>query len=228
MEKNKQPGFMDPIVIYNTIKNKRKEYLKTHFSGRSKKQPWYMLTKGKCKNYEERAMSWGQCVNNFKVPSETKVMNERLVVKRMGKAAFMESVVQHKLTKWVRKHPAPCDEKDLFKKEFLDPWKEERDKALERFRDVVVSIYDKTVLPFDKKKALIVPMINMGGGVKTYPNMDPIEIGYPLCNFAGKRFVKKEDIAKVCKKTLEKVSKQYDCKSVNYTYERKVLLKVAA
>ena len=143
MEKNKQPGFMDPIVIYNTIKNKRKEYLKTHFSGRSKKQPWYMLTKGKCKNYEERTMSWGQCVNNFKVPSETKVMNEKLVVKRMGKAAFMESVVQHKLTKWVRKHPAPCDEKDLFKKEFLDPWKEERDKALERFRDSVVSTYHK-------------------------------------------------------------------------------------
>lgn len=143
MEKNKQPEFMDHIVIYNTIKNKRKEYLKTNFSGRSKKQPWYMLTKGKCKNYEERTMSWGQCVNNFKVPSETKIMNERLVIKRMGKAAFMESVVQHKLTKWVRKHPAPCDESDLFKKEHLDPWKEERDKALERFRNVVVSTYHK-------------------------------------------------------------------------------------
>lgn len=143
MEKNLQPGFIDPIVRYNTIKNKRKEYLKTHFSGRSKKQPWYMLTKGKCKNYEERTMSWGQCVNNFKVSSETKIMNERLVVKRMGKAAFMESVAQHKLKKWVRKHPAPCDENDLFKKEHLDPWKEERDKALERFRNVVVSTYHK-------------------------------------------------------------------------------------
>lgn len=143
MEKNLQPGFTDPIVIYNTIKNKRKEYLKTHFSGRSKKQPWYMLTKGKCKNYEERTMSWGQCVNNFKVSSETKIMNERLVVKRMGKAAFMKSVAQHKLKKWVRKHPAPCDENDLFKKEHLDPWKEERDKALKRFRNVVVSTYHK-------------------------------------------------------------------------------------
>lgn len=117
---------------------------------------------------------------------------------------------------------------DLFKNEFLEPWKEERDKALEHFRDVVVSIYDKTVLPYDRKKALIVPMIDMGGGVYSYPNMDPITIGYPLCKFAGKRFVKKDTVVDVCKETLKKVSKQYNCKSVDYTYERKVLLSVAA
>jgi hypothetical protein len=75
---------------------------------------------------------------------------------------------------------------------------------------------------------LIVPMIDMGGGVRTYPNMDPIIIGYPLSKFAGKRFVKKDTVADVCKKTLKQVSKQYNCKSVDYTYERKVLLSVAA
>ena len=143
MEKNLQPNISDPNVIYNTVKNNRKAYLKAHFSIRSKKQPWYMLTKGKCKNYEERMKSWGACVDNFDVPSEIKVMNERTVIKRMGSAEFMERLAQHKLAKWVRKHPAPCDEKDLFNKEFLDPWKEERDKALERFRDVVVSTYYK-------------------------------------------------------------------------------------
>ena len=96
-------------------------------------------------------------------------------------------------------NPAPCDEMDLFKNEFLEPWKEERDKALEHFRDVVVSIYDKTVLPYDRKKALIVPMIDMGGGVYSYPNMDPMTIGYPLCKFAEKRFVKKDTVVDVCK-----------------------------
>lgn len=229
MNKNLQPNIPDPIVIYNTVKNDRKAYLKAHFSIRFKKQPWYMLTKGKCKNYEERMKSWGVCVNFYDVPSEIKLLHKKNTNKRIGKAKFMEGMAQHKLARWVRKHPAPCEETDLFKNEFLKPWEEERDKALEHFRDVVVSIYDKTVLPYDSKKALIVPMIDMGGGVYSYPNMDPITIGYPLCKFAGKRFVKKDTVVDVCKETLKKVSKSgYNCKSVNYTYERKVLLSIAA
>ena len=228
MKKNLQPNIPDPIVIYNTVKNNRKKYLNEHFRIRSKKLPWYMLTKGKCKNYEERMKSWGACVDYFDVPSETKVMSERVVIKCIGKANFMERLAQHKLAKWVRKHPAPCDESDLFKNEFLKPWEEERDRALEHFRDVVVSIYDKTVLLYDSKKALIVPMIDMGGGIRTYPNMDPLTIGYPLSKFTGKQFVKTDTIADVCKKTLKKLSKCYDCRSVDYTYESKVLLSIAA
>lgn len=146
MNKNLQPNIPNPIVIYNTVKNNRKKYLNEHFRIRSKKLPWYMLTKGKCKNYEERMKSWGACVDYFDVPSETKVMNERVVIKCIGKANFMERLAQHKLAKWVRKHPAPCDESDLFKNEFLKPWEEERDKALERFRNVVVSTYFKLKL----------------------------------------------------------------------------------
>lgn len=143
MNKNLQPNIPDPIVIYNTVKNNRKAYLKAHFSIRFKKQPWYMLTKGKCKNYEERMKSWGACVDFYDVPSEIKSMCEKNTNKRIGKAKFMEGMAQHKLAKWVRKHPAPCDESDLFKNEFLKLWEEERDKALERFRNVVVSTYFK-------------------------------------------------------------------------------------
>lgn len=102
MDKNLQPNISDPNVIYNTVKNNRKAYLKAHFCVRSKKQPWYMLTKGKCKNYEERMKSWGACVDYFDVPSETKVMSERVVIKRIGSANFMEQLAQHKLAKWVR------------------------------------------------------------------------------------------------------------------------------
>lgn len=143
MNKNLQPNIPDPIVIYNTVKNNRKAYLKAHFSIRSKKLPWYMLTKGKCKNYEERMKSWGACVDFYDVPSEVKSMCEKNTNKRIGSANFMERLAQHKLAKWVRKHPAPCDESDLFKNEFLKPWEEERNKALERFRNVVVSTYFK-------------------------------------------------------------------------------------
>ena len=146
MNKNLQPNIPDPIVIYNTVKNNRKAYLKAHFSIRFKKQPWYMLTKGKCKNYEERMKSWGACVDFYDVPSEVKSMCEKNTNKRIGSANFMERLAQHKLAKWMRKHPAPCDESDLFKNEFLNPWEEERDKALERFRNVVVSTYFKLKL----------------------------------------------------------------------------------
>lgn len=143
MNKNLQPNIPDPIVIYNTVKNNRKAYLKANFSIRFKKQPWYMLTKGKCKNYEERMKSWGACVDFYDVPSEVKSMCEKNTNKRIGSANFMERLAQHKLAKWMRKHPAPCDESDLFKNEFLKPWEEERDKALERFRNVVVSTHFK-------------------------------------------------------------------------------------
>lgn len=146
MNKNLQPNITDPIVIYNTVKNDRKAYLKAHFSIRFKKQPWYMLTKGKCKNYEERMKSWGACVDFYDVPSEIKLLHEKNTNKRIGKAKFMEGMAQHKLARWVRKHPAPCEETDLFKNEFLKPWEEERDKALERFRNVVVSTYFKIKL----------------------------------------------------------------------------------
>ena len=146
MEKKLQPNIPDPIVIYNTVKNNRKAYLKAHFSIRFKKQPWYMLTKGKCKNYEERMKSWGACVDFYDVPSEIKLLHEKNTNKRIGKAKFMEGMAQHKLARWVCKHPAPCEETDLFKNEFLKPWEEERDKALERFRNVVVSTYFKIKL----------------------------------------------------------------------------------
>lgn len=143
MNKNLQPNIPDPIVIYNTVKNNRKKYLNEHFRIRSKKRPWYILTKGKCKNYEERMKSWGACVDFYDVPSEIKLLHKKNTNKRIGKAKFMEGMAQHKLARWVRKHPAPCDESDLFKNEFLKPWDEERDKALERFRNVVVSTYFK-------------------------------------------------------------------------------------
>nr|DAY15202.1 MAG TPA: hypothetical protein [Caudoviricetes sp.] len=203
MKTKTQPTNAGYAVIYNQRKRTRKEYLRKN--NLISKKPWYTLTK-----------------------SELKAINKNKIVKPMGKAKFMESTVQHKLSKWVKKNPKPDDKQNLFYKEFLEDWKKKLDKALEYFRDFVVSIYDKAVLPFDSKKALIVPMIDTGYGTYAYPNMDPLIIGYPLCRFSGKRFVKKNIIADICKETLKKVSKQYNCKSVSYTYERKVLLSIAA
>lgn len=222
-----QPINTSYAVTYDQAKQARKEYLKKNY--RLSKKPWFMLVSGKQYNYETRHESWGDHTKWFRKPSETKILHDKNTKKSIGRVKYMESLAQHKLNKWIRNNPKPDDKQNLFYKEFLEDWEKERDEALEHFRDVVVSIYDKTVLPFDRKKSLIVPMIDMGNRTYTYPNMDPLTIGYPLCKFAGKRFVKKDTVVDVCKEALKKVSKSgYNCKSVDYTYERKVLLSIAA
>ena len=66
--------------------------------------------------------------------------------KNLGKAAKMEAYTQYKLKKWEKKHPKPCPEDDLFKDEFIPKWNEEREQALIRIRDFVVSMFDKLPL----------------------------------------------------------------------------------
>lgn len=62
---------------------------------------------------------------------------------KMNKVQYMEKLVEHKLAKWERKNPQPCPDDDLFKVEYQVQWYKDRDAAAERFRDFVVSIYDK-------------------------------------------------------------------------------------
>ena len=69
---------------------------------------------------------------------------------KMNQIEYAEKLVQHKLARWVRRNPAPIkDDKtqqDLFEKEFMTPWIALKNAAEERFRDFVVSLYDKLPL----------------------------------------------------------------------------------
>jgi len=65
---------------------------------------------------------------------------------KMNKVEYMEKLVQHKLAKWERKNPQPAEKDDMFKEEFVTPWQIERNRAEERIRDFVVSVYDKLLL----------------------------------------------------------------------------------
>ena len=65
---------------------------------------------------------------------------------KMNKIEYMEKLVQHKLAKWERKNPRPAEKDDMFKEEFVTPWQLERNRAEERIRDFVVSVYDKLTL----------------------------------------------------------------------------------
>ena len=73
---------------------------------------------------------------------QPKALVKHVDPKKMNSVQYMEKLVQHKLFKWERKHPKPDDE--LFND--VEQWKQERETALERFRDFVVSIYDKLPL----------------------------------------------------------------------------------
>lgn len=65
---------------------------------------------------------------------------------KMNQVEYWEALVQHKLAKWERNNPKPAEEDDMFKEEFVTPWKIARNKAEERIRDFVVSMYDKLLL----------------------------------------------------------------------------------
>lgn len=58
---------------------------------------------------------------------------------KMNKVQYMEKLVQHKIAKWERKNVCP----DAMFTEDVEKWKQERENAVQRFRDFVVSIYDK-------------------------------------------------------------------------------------
>ena len=75
---------------------------------------------------------------------------------RMNRVVYMEKLVEHKLARWIRKNPPPIqqddEQKDLFEQQFMQPWIEARDAATERFRNNVISTYDKLTLTGRFKK----------------------------------------------------------------------------
>lgn len=58
---------------------------------------------------------------------------------KMNRVQYMEKLVEHKLAKWEHKNVCP----EAMFTEDVEKWKQERENMKERFRDFVVSIYDK-------------------------------------------------------------------------------------
>ena len=73
-------------------------------------------------------------------PSDyTAFKNFPYTLPKMNKVQYMEKLVEHKLSKWERKNVCP----EAVFTEDVEKWKQEREAMKERFRDFVVSIYDK-------------------------------------------------------------------------------------
>lgn len=68
--------------------------------------------------------------------------NYTYTIKPMSKEAYWEKLVTHKLEKWEKKHVKP---QDMFTEE-VEKWNNERFIAEQRFRDFVVSCYNKLEL----------------------------------------------------------------------------------
>ena len=128
------------------------DFMVGKYKYKGKRKPWYMLDTRKTYHYEERKSKWGTATEFFRVPSEATKMYNKTIIKKMGKCAFMEALVQHKLARWMKKpgNERPikdnCKEPDLFESQYIPEWEKRRDLAEERFRDFVVSIYDKLPL----------------------------------------------------------------------------------
>lgn len=61
---------------------------------------------------------------------------------KINRTEYMEKYVEHKTEKWERKNPKPMD---MFIED-VEKWKQQRETAIERIRDFVVSVYDKLIL----------------------------------------------------------------------------------
>lgn len=136
-----QPQNAGYSVTYNQIKQARKEYLKKNY--KNYKKPWYMLVSGKQYNYEARHESWGDYTKWYRKPSETKILHGKNTNKPMNRVKYLESLVQHKLNKWIGNNPKPNDKQNLFYEEFTKEWEAKKEKMLQHYRDVVIAIYYK-------------------------------------------------------------------------------------
>lgn len=63
-------------------------------------------------------------------------------LQKMNSVEYMEKYVEHKTKKWEHKNPQPMD---MFAED-VEKWKQQRETAIERIRDFVVSVYDKLIL----------------------------------------------------------------------------------
>lgn len=95
---------------------------------------------------------------------------------KMTQQAYWEKLVQHKLAKWECKNPQPCSDDDMFTEKLVE-WKDKREKAVERFRDVVVSAYDKlkVVAVDDKKETLLATIKDDANRIKVLKTASKIQ-----------------------------------------------------
>lgn len=117
---------------------------------------------------------------------------------KMNKVQYMEKLVQHKITKWERKNVCP----EAMFTEDVEKWKQERENAIQRFRDFVVSIYDNLIVMGNRvntskskmkaSKIAEVKDVDGKGHDVSFPNLSTEDKLYKNAESAAKKAMKKD------------------------------------
>ena len=91
------------------------------------------------KKQKEKVVSCKTSLTHTRILPARKSEFPDYTLPKMNKVQYMEKLVQHKIAKWERKNVCP----EAMFTEDVEKWKQERENAVQRFRDFVVSIYDK-------------------------------------------------------------------------------------
>lgn len=110
----------------------------------------YPRTKSLCKRYKKKYRCDDGTIRKVVThPSDYTKFPDH-TYKPMSRERYNKALISHKTNKWIRKNPRPIPqndkEPDLFEQEFMAPWKEAYNKAIEHIREVVLSKRDKLPL----------------------------------------------------------------------------------
>lgn len=141
---------------YKELKAKRQKYLNENYSGKTikghkirRKQPWYMLTRNKCYNYEEKKLDWGTETKAFRVESEYSKMYKHVEVPKFTKEELVIRLLSAKTNKWEKKNPKPEKEGNLFYSQQIDPWIAEYEAAHDKIvKQLNIEKYTKRMTDF--------------------------------------------------------------------------------
>lgn len=137
---------------YKELKAKRVAYLKSNYSGKfrksghriRRKQPWYMLTSGKCYNYEERKTSYGAATMCFRIKSESQKLYERTLIPRFTREELIIRLLSAKLKDWEDKNKRPIPENDIqqhmFKEYSMKLWETAKEEAEKKIKAFIANI----------------------------------------------------------------------------------------
>ena len=215
-----QPNPGSFLVNYQNIKKKREEFLKKRFSGRKntkRKTPWYMLTSGKQYNYEEHQESWGTRTDFFRVDSEMKELAKKnSILRGVRGECKLELYTKHKLNKWIKRNPKPCDDRDLFANQYLPEWENCKKEAETRIKNHLMFLYENKFI-FNEDFARILKRITMPNTIKNklyliydweYENIDFMKFGGNfLCDIKTGDIVSKEELKPILVRILNATRK---------------------
>lgn len=129
---------------YTDIRDARKKYLREQYRTRTRsKTPWYMLTSGKCWNFETQQESVDSDACYTRKLSEQGYFHNKTLIPKFTREQYVLDSVKHIASKWDSMHPEPQEYINGTKNAFYDQehsqWIEERgklwDTTLIRLRD---------------------------------------------------------------------------------------------